>query len=110
MVGMSTIAVLDRLDKARQALQRGQGEKGEHQTKVEPLDENRHRKGLRWNRISLITFFIVQGIYCAVTVFAVYMMISGWEKVSDFDNNGQPSKRADIPAYHAEVKMPPLTP
>lgn len=81
-----------------------------------PEAQQRKRRGLRWNRIALITFIVVQSLYVLFAVYSVFMMITGWEKVTDFNDDGQVNRRqttlVDGKTYDIKggsYSMPPLT-
>lgn len=58
-------------------------------------DEPRRKKGARYNRFALILFLVTQVVYLALGGFSIFMCFAGWDRVSDFDNNGHPGRRSE---------------
>jgi len=66
------------------------------------------RKGVKLNRVAFWSFIIVQGVYLGFGGYSIFMMITGWEKVTDFENDGKVTKRAEAISLSDHVKLPPI--
>jgi len=68
----------------------------------------RQRKGTKLNAVALWTFFIVQAIYLVFGGFSILTMITGWEKVTDFENDGTVTGGGDAIETSGDVQLPPI--
>ena len=71
-------------------------------------DAQLQRKGVKLSRVAFWSFIIVQGVYFGFGGYSIFMMITGWEKVTDFENDGKVNKSADEISLSSDVKLPPI--
>ena len=76
---------------------------------VNPHRNAQHqRRGSKLNAIALWSFILVQGLYLVFGGYSIFMMLTGWEKVTDFENDGKVTGGGDTIQMPDDMEIPPI--
>jgi hypothetical protein len=66
------------------------------------------RRGTKLNAIAFWSFAIVEGAYVVFGGYCIFMMLTGWEKVTDFENDANVTGGGDTITMPDSIDLPPI--